>query len=261
MTKPIQKKSKTKSSNKAKWWIVIGIVGLMVFVFVGFIVYFVYSAANPLPADNAVFNGLTVRADVKFADLGSYYAIMPNSGTKAGLILYPGAFADPRAYVDRYADLAQQGVAVFVVRSPFNFALLDTARADRIMRENKPIDKWYVAGHSLGGVAACEFAKSNEEKLSGLILLGSFCNGNAADLTIPVLSISASRDGLSTPAKITASKQQLPVDTKYIVIEGGNHTQFGMFTRTQGGDNSPNISDQQAQQQIITAISQFTTQR
>ena len=260
MAKIVQK-TKPKSSTKTKWWIAFGIVGLVAIAVVGFIAYFVYSAANPLPADNAVFNGITVRTDVKFADRGSYYAITPNSEIKAGLILYPGAFGDPRAYVDRYFELAQQGVAVFVVRSPFNFALLDTNRADRIMRENNMIDKWYVAGHSLGGVAACEFAKSNEEQLSGLILLGSFCNGNAADLTIPVLSISASRDGLSTPAKITASKQQLPADTQFIVIDGANHTQFGMFTRTQGGDNSASISDQQAQQQIITAISQFVSQR
>lgn len=259
MAKHVHKKNPS-TSTKAKWWIVFGIVGLVVFVIASFVAYFVYSAANPLPADSAVFNGLTVRTDMKLSDRGSYYAIMPNSDTKAGLIVYPGAFADPRAYVDRYAELAQQGLAVFVVRSPFNFALLDIARADRIMKKNKSIDKWYVAGHSLGGVAACEFAKSNEEKLSGLILLGSFCSGNAADLTIPVLSISASRDGLSTPAKITASKQQLPADTQFIVIDGGNHTQFGMFTRTQGGDNSPSISDQKAQQQITSAISQFTTQ-
>jgi hypothetical protein len=51
-----------------------------------------------------------------------------------------------------------------------------------------------------------------------------------------------------TPDKITGSAHFLPADTTYVVIDGGDHAQFGWYG-PQAGDNPAEISrdDQQAQ--------------
>ncbi len=253
-------KPSTHPHRRRTWlWIILGLVALLVLALVGFASYLLYNAANPLPANTSAVEAATSNSATQFVDKGSYYAVLPTSQASSGLIIYPGAFAEPKGYVGRYAELAQRGIAVFVIRSPLNFALLDVNRAERIMRENPSITHWYVAGHSLGGVAACDFAKSHQSQINGLILLASYCNGNATGLSIPVLSISGTRDGLATPQKIAESKKNLPSNTQYVVIDGANHTQFGSFARTQGGDGSASISDAEAQQQIITAIGGFIT--
>ena len=68
--------------------------------------------------------------------------------------------------------------------------------------------------------------------------------GSTDDLsgqTLAVASISASLDGLATPAKIDASRPLLPSLTAWVVIEGGNHAQFGWYG-DQPGDNMAMIS-------------------
>lgn len=240
-------------------WVAIIIASIVLIMAVGFAGYFLYSAANSLPANSAALNSAQQDTSIQIVDKGSYYALLPKQATTTGIIIYPGAFAEPKGYIPRYAELAKEGIAVFIIRSPFNFALFDVNRADRIMRENTSISNWYVAGHSLGGVAACDYAKTHQAKLSGLILLASYCNGSATNLTIPVLSISASRDGLATQQKITESKKNLPGSTQFVVVEGGNHTLFGSFAKNQSGDNPAGISEKSAEQQIITAISGFIT--
>jgi dienelactone hydrolase len=254
-------KSRTKStkSQRLRWWqwLLLVFGSLLLLLLLGFVGYFLWSASHSLPADSSRVEAAKASQQLSYTDAGSYYAIQPTTPARAGLIIYPGAFAEPSAYVGQYAALAERGIAVFVVRSPLNFALLDINRADRIMREQGDIQRWYVAGHSLGGVTACEYAKRNQAKLQGLILLASYCNGDARSLTIPVLSISASRDGLATPAKIAASRSSLPPQTIYVVIDGANHTLFGSFAKTQSGDGIATISADAATQQILQAIDGF----
>ena len=68
--------------------------------------------------------------------------------------------------------------------------------------------------------------------------------------TLAVASISASLDGLATPAKIDASRLLLPFSTAWVVIEGGNHAQFGWYG-DQPGDNPALISREVQQQQAV----------
>lgn len=252
----------TTANTRPRAWVrILIVIGIFVAgVALLFIGYFLWNATHSLPSNTQQLHAAQTNPAIQVSSNGSYYAIEPTATqASSAVIIYPGAFAEPSAYIARYAELAQKGIAVFIIRSPLNFALLDVNRADRIMRENPHITHWYVAGHSLGGVAACDYAKSHQQKLSGLILLASYCNGDATQLGIPVLSISASKDGLATPQKIVDSKNSLPANTQFVVIEGGNHTLFGSFAKTQPGDNSAEITEEQAQQQIITAISGFIT--
>ena len=79
------------------------------------------------------------------------------------------------------------------------------------------VSQWVVAGHSLGGAVV----SGQTQDAAGLILLGSFPIGDQSSLDIPVLSISGSEDGLSTPDDIQASKDSLPAGAEYVEIKAG----------------------------------------
>ena len=68
-------------------------------------------------------------------------------------------------------------------------------------------------------------------------------------LTVPVLSISGSEDGLATPAKIAASRTDLPAEAAFVVIDGASHAQFGSYG-PQAGDGTPTITAAAAQKRI-----------
>ena len=72
----------------------------------------------------------------------------------------------------------------------------------------------------------------------------------AADLQVE--SISGSNDGLTTPADIALTKDLLPPDTEFTVIQGGVHAFFGDYG-DQPGDGTPTISREEAQAQIQRA--------
>ncbi len=232
---------------------------VLLIIVVIFISYFMYSAANPLPASQTD-NSAMSKEQITITENKHWFSIKPIQQSAIGIIIYPGAFADPKAYVKAYKEMAKNGVSVFIIRSPFNFALINTSQASDVMKDNPQIGKWFVAGHSLGGVAACEFTKQNQQMVSGLILLASYCNGNASSLNVPVLIIAGSKDGLSTLVEIQSAQAKLPSGSKLVVIEGANHTQFGSFSKLQPGDNQAIIPDDQAQQAILDSIKLFINQ-
>jgi hypothetical protein len=254
----MNKKSKSKKPNSRtkKIALIVGLAALASGII--FIIYFFYSSIhswqpNPNDYDAAINN-----KDLVITENSKYYSVLPKNGSvNDGVIIYQGAFADAKSYIAPYSKLVDSGIGIFILRSPFGFALFNVAGANQVINENPDIKTWYVAGHSLGGVAACEYAKTNTSKINGLILLASFCNGNATNLNTPVLSISGSNDGLSTPQKIDNSRSKLPSNTKFVVIDGANHTEFGDFEKLQPGDNETSVSQAEATSQINSAIINF----
>ena len=104
------------------------------------------------------------------------------------------------------------------------------------------------------------------DAVQGVILWASYPSPvfSLSDKDLKVISISGTNDGLATPAKIEASKADLPPDTDFVAIEGGNHTQFGWYDTypapVQPGDNSPGITRQQQQCRIISSTVEFLKQ-
>lgn len=182
--------------------------------------------------------------------------LVPEGKVRAGLVFYPGARVDARAYQDILGPLANAGYLVVILKVPLGIPLLDISQARGAMDEHPEITSWAVGGHSLGGVSAASFAKSNRG-VSGLLLFASYPAESMADSTdLSVLSISGSNDGLTTPDKISASKALLPPDTGFATVEGGVHAFFGDYGE-QPGDGEPGISRQEAQQQIAAESIRF----
>ena len=182
--------------------------------------------------------------------------LAPQGKPSAGLVFYPGARVDARAYQDILRPLADAGYLVVILKVPLGISLLSTGQASGAMDRHPEITSWAVGGHSLGGVSASAFAKSNPN-VSGLLLFASYPADNMAGSgDLSVLSISGSNDGLTTPDKIAASKPLLPPATIYATVEGGVHAFFGDYGE-QPGDGEPGISREQAQQQIAAESVRF----
>ena len=256
MTKGAKKSSKKRLSTSRK--IIIGLGSLLLLSGLVFFGYFLNNSIHSWEPNPNSYSEIINNKNYKISEKSSYYSIYPSIGEPdKGLIIYQGAFADARAYLAPYSKLADSGIAVFIVRSPFAFALFNVGGANKIIADNPQINNWYVAGHSLGGVAACEYAKTNTQKISGLILLGSFCNGEAKNINTKVLSVSTSKDGLSTPEKIQQNKDKLPKNTDFVIIDGGNHSQFADLEKLQPGDNEATITQDEATLKINDAITNF----
>ena len=71
-----------------------------------------------------------------------------------GLILYPGARVDPRAYAPTARALVQEGYLVVIVPMLLDLAFFAPGRAAEVMAEFPGIEAWAGGGHSLGGAMA-----------------------------------------------------------------------------------------------------------
>ncbi len=171
-----------------------------------------------------------------------------------GLIFYPGGRVDYRAYAPPPRDIAAQGFLVVDTPMPFNLAVLAPDRAAEVMSAYPQVKAWAVGGHSLGGSMAARFVHSHPGSVQGLVLWASYpdVSDDLSGFNLPVASVSGSRDGLATLAKIADTRRLLPPSTRFLVVEGGNHAQFGAY-RPQPGDNPPEVSPEARQAQTVTA--------
>jgi hypothetical protein len=184
-----------------------------------------------------------------------------SGGSGTGVFFQPGALVDPRAYAAHLRPLAEGGHTVVIPKQPLGIAFLATGAFDDARAQFPEIDGWVLGGHSLGGTVAAMQADAADSDATapavGLMFYASYpANDISGSLGIPVLSISGSRDGLATPDKIAASRDNLPSDAQFVQIRGGSHAQFGSYG-PQAGDNTPTITAEDARTQISDATVQF----
>jgi len=78
---------------------------------------------------------------------------------------------------------------------------------------------------------ASRVARDNPELLSALVLVGTTHpkRDDLASLEFPVTKVYASNDGVAPSEKIHTNKHLLPGHTRWVLINGGNHSQFGHY--------------------------------
>lgn len=183
----------------------------------------------------------------------------PDQGvTETALILYPGAKVEPDAYSYIGQGLAQRGYSVVIPNVLLNFAFFDVNKADEIREAYPEVKSWVIGGHSLGGVAAANYAYKHEEQLGGLFFLGSYPadSNDFSETKLPILSIYGELDGLTTVEKIDSTQPLLTPNAVLHEIAGGNHAQFGMYG-PQKGDQEATISAVEQQDIIIGTIADW----
>ena len=172
----------------------------------------------------------------------------PENQATTGIILYPGAKVEPEAYSYYAEQLANAGYSVYIPKVNFNFAIFDVNQAELIMQQFTNIKNWIVGGHSLGGVAAASFAYDHMDKVDGLLFLASYPSdsNDFSETKLPILSLYAENDGLTTIEKIEETKGLLSSEATLYEIKGGNHAQFGMYGEQKGdGESTISVKEQQ----------------
>lgn len=194
--------------------------------------------------------------NIIFTETEEYLSFIPNiDSANASVLFFPGALVQPEAYAPLARDLAKKGYPSYIQKIPFRIAITDNMEQEALEKASKFITtsnkkNWVVAGHSRGGRMAANYAAQYPETISGLILIGTSHpkEKDLSDLNIAVLKISASEDGLASPSEITQFSHNLPESTNFVMIKGGNHSQFGYYG-FQFGAGSATIS--RAKQQGI----------
>ncbi|KTR38895.1 hydrolase [Curtobacterium oceanosedimentum] len=187
---------------------------------------------------------------VAVRDAGDSVVMTPTGpGDGTGVVFIPGAKVDPWAYMATFRQVVASGTTVVITKPTLNLAFFDTRPLSTFEAHAPSVRTWAVGGHSLGGVRACQLAQDAD----GLLLLGSYCANDVARSSIDVLSVSGSRDGLSTPEKVVAARHLLPTTATLVEIEGANHADFGAYG-DQPGDRTATISRADARAQISAAI-------
>lgn len=177
------------------------------------------------------------------------------SGT--GLVFVPGAKVDPYAYMNKLSGIVESsGVTVVITKPVLNLAFFDQRPLSLFEGDAPTVSRWFVGGHSLGGVRACQLAETPgpDAEVSGLILFGSYCANDISQSGIEVLSIGGSNDGLSTPQKIADASTLLPSQATVVQIAGLNHAGFGDYG-VQPGDGTATLS-QDEERSAITKLLQ-----
>jgi predicted alpha/beta-hydrolase family hydrolase len=170
-------------------------------------------------------------------DTSSVLEFQPNSPNEVGLIFICGAGVSAEAYAPLLRPIAERGYPTFIVKLPFRIAPFESHkqtaidRACSIVASHPEFSKWVVAGHSLGGALACRVVQNNLAAFSGLALVGTTHpkRDDLSDLPMPVVKIVATNDGVAPIDKVNANKPLLPAHTIYVLLDGGNHSQFGHY--------------------------------
>ena len=112
------------------------------------------------------------------------------------------------------------------------------------MAQFPDIQHWYIAGHSMGGAMASQFASEHPDEVDGLILLGAT---STATIRLPIPSP-------STGSLNQSVEDEIDYTENVVEIQGGNHAQFGNYG-PQEGDLPATISAEEQQAQTVEAIS------
>lgn len=238
MARDPERRSAAHSRRAA--WIAAGLVLAVILLF------FAYTA-NYCRADESAEKALA--SDGTVAVVSTDFGVLFDgpSGDSA-LIFYPGGKVDENAYAPLLHRIAAGGLDVCLVRMPFRLAVFGMNRADAVMAEHS-YQNWYIGGHSLGGAIAANYAAGHGGALRGLILLAAYPTKALGD-DLRLLSIYGTEDGVLQMDPYEKGKQYWPSDSAELVIDGGNHAQFGNYG-VQSGDGTAGISA--AEQQAMTA--------
>lgn len=231
-------------------WLLVTVLVVSIAIVTAFVLW---ARSIPEPMPEALSS---LQSDDQIAvDTDSWIVFRPAGQTPAaGFIFYPGGRVDFRSYAPTARAIASAGYLVVIVPMPLNLAVLAPDRALEVQKALPNVGQWVIGGHSLGGAMAARFAFKHPEKVRGLVLWSAYPPGSAnlSNSKISALSISGTHDGLATPEKIEASRSLLPSTTRWVVLNGGNHAQFGWYG-PQSGDRQATLSHAEQQAQIVAA--------
>ncbi|MDD5823603.1 MAG: alpha/beta hydrolase [Firmicutes bacterium] len=178
----------------------------------------------------------------------------------AGFIFYPGGKVESDAYDPLMRECASRGIFCVLLEVHDNLAILDSKAADGVIEAFPEVYRWFIGGHSLGGVVAASYAYDHSDQFDGLVLMASYSTKDLSGLPLSVLSIYGSEDKVLDMSKYEEHKDNLGDGFTELVIEGGNHAGFGSYGE-QDGDGKAKISTVEQMHQTAEAIFMLMARR
>lgn len=242
--------SKRKTSKILKIVVIAAITIMLVLIASGGVATLVWTSGYYEPSDVAI-EALNKNSMVVLEEK-DYYIFVPEGEITTGIILYPGAKVDYKAYAPLAEKLAENGYVCAVVKVPLNMAMLDKDAAKTVVADYPDIKDWYVGGHSLGAATSGMVVKDNPGFFKGIIFLAGYTTVDISKDDMLVLSIYGSNDKVLSQDKYNENRENLP-RLRELVIEGGNHAQFGSYG-SQKGDGEATISETEQIDQTVEFI-------
>lgn len=238
-----EKNNKQKKEDKSK--IIKKRIITLLTVLIIFVIGFFIWLSNGYSLQENDMKYLQSNSKVEVTVDGNYTYFTPkNVNATKGFIFYPGERVDSSSYAKLCNNVASYGYKVVAVDMPFNYANFGKNKATKVIEDNPQITKWVIGGDSVGGTVACEYAVNNKN-VEGIVLISSYPRENISELGFKVLSLWGSKDNVVDYKKLINSKEQLPKDTKYVEIEGANHSQFANYGMYSGDEEALISSDEQ----------------
>ena len=205
---------------------------------------FLIWTADYYHAENDVIDALKKETKITYTD--NFMIFKPSVPNGTGIIFYPGAKVEHTAYSPLLIKLKNEGFTCVLIKMPGNMAFPGADKADEVYEKVPEIKSWFIAGHSLGGAMASRYAAENKDKVQGLILLGAYIYGD-----YPV------KKSLTVYGTFNSNlEKNITYSENIVIIEGGNHAQFGNYGK-QKGDPDATISAEEQQRITVEAITKF----
>ena len=236
--------------HKTRKWRFRILVPLFAFVDATVIAFFLWSSvyyAADISAESAMISDDTVTVEKTEAGW-----LFDGPSDETALIFYPGAKVDETAYAPMLRKIAEEDMDVYLVKMPLHLAFFGINKAGEII-DNSAYEQYYMAGHSLGGAMAADYAAEHESHFDGIILFGAY---PTKETNLDTLLIYGSEDGVLNRKRVENASSLVSGKLRELVIDGGNHAQFGNYGE-QRGDGKAGISGQDQQNQAVEAVREF----
>lgn len=230
-------KESTKKSIK-----IVSIIVMMTIVLsiVGFFIFVSYD----YKAENSAREMFESDKDITVVD--NLIIVQATEPSDTGIIFYPGAKVEAISYLPILEKLKENGITSVLVDMPFKMAIFNSNAANDVFKLVPKVENWYIGGHSMGGAMASNYASKNQDKVEGLILLGAYVYGEYPP-----------QDALTVYGTFNSNlEKNIDYDENIIIIDGGNHAQFGNYGQ-QKGDPQATISTEEQQRIAVEAILDF----
>lgn len=93
---------------------------------------------------------------------------------------------------------------------PFNLAFFGIDAASGIMDDAPQVGSWWIAGHSLGGAMAAQFAAGHADDIEGAFLLAAYAANGLSTTDLAVDIIYGSEDGVLNRDSLADNAANLP---------------------------------------------------
>lgn len=178
------------------------------------------------------------------------------SNQELEIVFFQGGLTDPKAYAPLCRKLAEKGYNCHLIKMNWRLPQYDYQKTLKLIDLQN--GNYIIGGHSQGGKMAAQLVYENPTTFKGLFLMGTSHprDIDLSNLEIPCIKLYANNDGLASVEEVMENKEKLPKNSNLILINGGNHSQFGYLGHLLM-DSSPTISLEEQQDETYRNLIKF----